>query len=216
LSEQSRSTERRVYRKAKRAEDELRTAARIVDATESLHGSLGPARTTISAIAEAAGVTRATVYRHFPDEESLFLACSSQWMARQRPPDPGTWSADPLPRLRAGLTDIYRYYRAGEPMMGLIHRDVETVPARIVERRRAAEQHWLASLLEPWPGRRNRTVRAAVSHAAAFTTWQSLCLTQGLSNRAAVKLMVAMVTTLSPDASGADESGPLPVAIVVP
>jgi AcrR family transcriptional regulator len=202
LSEQLRSTERRVYRKAKRAEDELRTAARIVDATETLHGTLGPARTTISAIAEAAGVTRATVYRHFPDDESLFFACSNQWMSRQRLPDPEAWSAhpDPTRRLRAGLTDIYRYFREGEQMIALIHRDTAVVPPRVVERRLAAERRWLEALLQPWPGRRRRIVRAAVSHAAAFTTWQSLCLTQALSNRAAVDLMVAMVTTVSADA----------------
>ncbi len=75
----------------KRADDEQRTRARIVDAAESLHGTVGPANASISAIAETAGVTRATVYRHFPDDESLFLACSGQWLARQRLPDPETW-----------------------------------------------------------------------------------------------------------------------------
>jgi len=201
LSEQSRSIERRVYRKTKRADHEMETAARIVDATETLHGTLGPARTTVSAIAETAGVTRATVYRHFPDDESLFFACSNQWMARQRLPDPEAWCrhTNPTLRLRAGLADIYRYYRDGGQMIALIHRDVEVVPPPVVARRRAAERRWLDALLQPWPGRHNSTVRAAVSHAAAFTTWQSLCPTQGLSNRAAVNLMVAMVTIVSGD-----------------
>ncbi|GAB3764443.1 AcrR family transcriptional regulator [Nocardioides ginsengisegetis] len=190
-----RSTERRVYRKTKRSEDEARTAARIVDAAETLHGTLGPSRTTIAAIAATAGVTRATVYRHFPDEETLFLACSGQWLARQRLPDPEVWSrhADPVLRLRAGLTDLYRYYRDGHQMLAHIHRDAEVVPTRLVERRRAAEEQWLACLLQPWPGRAGKILRAATAHAASFTTWQSLCLAQGLSNRAAVDLMVTMV-----------------------
>ena len=70
------SNERRKYTKRRRAESEQETRRRITEAAVSLHGSVGPARTTISAIAERAGVQRATVYRHFPDEESLFAACS--------------------------------------------------------------------------------------------------------------------------------------------
>ena len=98
LTEQGRSTNTRGYRKVKRADDEQRTRVRIVDAAEELHGTVGPARASVSAIADAAGVTRATVYRHFPDDESLFLACSSQWLARQRLPDPDAWQVegDPL------------------------------------------------------------------------------------------------------------------------
>jgi AcrR family transcriptional regulator len=80
LSEQQSPVRKRTYRKVKRAEDEWRTRERIVDAAEYLHGSLGPARTTVSAVADRAGVTRATVYRHFANEESLFLACSRQWL----------------------------------------------------------------------------------------------------------------------------------------
>ena len=85
------------YRKVKRAENEQRTRARIVDAAEALHAKVGPARASISAIAERAGVTRATVYRHFPDDESLFLACSGQWLSRQRLPDPDAWDATATP-----------------------------------------------------------------------------------------------------------------------
>ena len=129
LSEQSRSTNTRGYRKTKRADDEQRTRARIVDAAEPLHGTVGPANASISAIAETAGVTRATVYRHFPDDESLFLACSGQWLSRQRLPDPSSWKHDdPWVRLRSGLLDIYRYYRSGEPMLTMVYRDVHVVP----------------------------------------------------------------------------------------
>jgi AcrR family transcriptional regulator len=199
LSDQSGPKATRTYRKSKRAEDEERTSALIVEAAESLHATLGPARTSVSAVAERAGVTRATVYRHFPDDESLFLACSSRWMSRQRVPDPGGWTAsdDPLGRLRAGLTDIYRYYREGEQMITRIHRDVEAVPPRVVANRLAAERRWLDALLQPFPGRPRKTVRAAVAHAAAFSTWRSLCLSQGLSDRSAVGLMVGMIAETS-------------------
>jgi AcrR family transcriptional regulator len=76
--------------------------------------TIGPAATTISALADEAGVTRLTVYRHFPDDLTLFAACSAHWASGQELPDPQTWSQvdDPSQRLHAGLSDIYRFYRA--------------------------------------------------------------------------------------------------------
>jgi AcrR family transcriptional regulator len=208
VTEQQSSPMRR-YRKTKRAEDEQHTRARIVNAAEALHGSVGPARTSVSAIADRAGVTRATVYRHFPDNEALFLACSAQWMSRQRLPDPDRWTAlpDPLQRFQAGLTDIYRYYRAGEQMITMIHRDAEAVPPRVAQQRITAEQRWLDTLLEPFPARNPRHVRAAVAHAAAFSTWRSLCVIQSLSNPSAVELMLGMVTAACPSEPGPGQPG---------
>lgn len=200
LSEQNRSSKQRTYRKAKRAEDEQRTRARIVDAAEALHAEVGPADTTISAIADRAGVTRATVYRHFPDDESLFLACSGQWLSRQVLPDPDRWQYDdPFVVLRSGLTDIYRYFRAGEPMLTSVLRDPAAVPARVVEGRLAQERAWRERLTRGLPGRRRKTVQAAVAHAASFSTWRSLCMDLGLSNASAVDLMVAMTIAAAAD-----------------
>ncbi len=196
MDEQLCSTERRAYRKTKRAKDEQRTRARIVDAAEALHGTVGPAHASVSAIAKRAGVTRATLYRHFPDAESLFIACAGQWMSRQRPPDPDAWTAhdDPLARMREGLADIYRYYREGEQMITLIHRDAEAVPTKVAANRISAERRWLEALLQPFPRRRDRRLRAAAAHAMAFSTWRSLCVAEGLTNGSAVDLMVGMVT----------------------
>ena len=198
LSEHIRSTNTRGYRKTKRADDEQRTRARIVDAAESLHATVGPANATISAIAETAGVTRATVYRHFPDDESLFLACSAQWLSRRRLPDPSSWkNDDPWAQLRSGLLDIYRYYRSGEDMLTMIHRDVHLVPQRVRAARLENEGAWQEVLAEALPHRRRAVVRAAVAHAASFETWRSLCRGQGLSDRAAADLMVGMVEAAS-------------------
>jgi AcrR family transcriptional regulator len=197
LNEQHRSTNSRGYRKTKRAEGEQRTRSRIVDAAEELHGTIGPARTSVSAVAERAGVTRATVYRHFPDDESLFLACSGQWLSRHRLPDPEGWAVagGPYETLRSGLTDIYRYYRAGHTMLTHIYRDVDVVPERVRKARIEGEQRWRETLLASLPGRRRAALRAAVAHACEFGTWRSLALGNGLSDRAAVDLMVGMVMT---------------------
>jgi len=185
----------RAYRKVKRADEEQRTRARIVDAAEALHRTVGPAHATISAIAERANVTRTTVYRHFPDDETLFLACSGQWLSRHTLPDPEAWSAvsDPEERLRVGLADLYRYFRAGHEMLANIERDAAVVPERVRGARLAGERRWRETLLRGLPGRRRAVVRAAVAHATAFGTWRSLCLDGGLSDRAAVDLMTGMV-----------------------
>lgn len=198
LGERSTAPPKRAYQKAKRADDEGRTRQRIVDAAEYLHGTLGPARTTVSAVAERGGVTRATVYRHFANEESLFLACSRQWLSRQHLPEPDTWATieDPVERLHTGLLDIYLFYRRGEQMLTHIHRDADVVPAVVVAARRAREELWLDTLLVHRPSRR-KSVRAAVAHATAFTTWQSLCRAQGLPHKSAVELMVGMVEHIS-------------------
>src|SRR6476659_9041226 len=95
------SDQKRKYEKKRRAEAEAQTRQRITESAVELHGSLGPARTSMSAVAEHAGVPRSTVYRHFPDEEALFGACSQHWAERNPPPDLGRWGRirDPDERL---------------------------------------------------------------------------------------------------------------------
>src|SRR6516164_1220390 len=102
-----------------RREQVDQTRQRILEPTVELHGSVGPAATTIAAIADRAGVTRLTVYRHFPDEAALFGACSAHWISRQQLPDPAAWSQidSPAARLRAGLADLYRFFRADAGML---------------------------------------------------------------------------------------------------
>ena len=104
----------RPYTKRRRAELEEETRRRITAATVELHREVGPAKTTISAIAERAGVQRLTVYRHFPDERTLLGACSAHWRAGHPAPDPSPWPAirDPEERLRVALAAFYDYTAA--------------------------------------------------------------------------------------------------------
>ena len=131
VGERSEHGARARYRKRRRAEQEESTRLRITEAAVDLHGSVGPARTTISAVAERAGVQRATVYRHFPDEEALFAACSAHWLAGHPLPDAGRWEsiADPGARLRTALAEIYAWFERGEQMLEKTTRDVAVVPA---------------------------------------------------------------------------------------
>src|SRR5919199_969814 len=94
--------QKRPYRKKKRAELEAETRLRITESAVELHGTLGPSRTSMSAVAEKAGVRRSTLYRHFPDEDALFAACSAHWAAENPLPDIGAWGEieSPDERLR--------------------------------------------------------------------------------------------------------------------
>ena len=123
--------EKRPYRKRRRAELEEATRRRITESAVELHGTLGPSRTSISAVAEHAGVRRSTVYRHFPDEPALFAACSAHWGAANPNPDLARWAAieDPDERLRSALTELYAYYRRTRPMLENLYRDEATVPS---------------------------------------------------------------------------------------
>src|SRR5687767_1877538 len=197
------SNERRKYTKRRRAELERETRQRITEAAVALHGSIGPARTTISAVAEEAGVQRATVYRYFPDEESLFAACSGHWAAANPLPDPSAWRAiaDPAIRLRQALEDLYAYYRRNEAMLTNVTRDRSFVEA--MAKPAAAMQAYFEHVVDelvtgrPERGHARRRVKAAAGHAISFGTWQSLVRQRGLSDAEAVSLMTTMVEAAS-------------------
>jgi AcrR family transcriptional regulator len=190
---------RRKYDMSWRAKRQEETRRRIVEATVELHESVGMARTTISAIAEKAGVERLTVYRHFPDERALFSACSAHYMGANPPPDPASWTqiTDPEERLRTALSEVYAYHSRTEPMMANFFRDAPLKPVlvevgapylQLFERMRyvlatgwGAEDERLALLL------------AALGHALDFQTWRSLVRQQGLGDEQAVELMAKMV-----------------------
>ena len=183
----------------KRAELEEQTRTRITESTVALHQELGPARTSISAVAERAGVRRSTVYRHFPDEEALFAACTSHWRAANPPPDPSAWAAieDPGERTEAALRELYAFYGRTEAMYTSVLRDEPFVP--IVQRMLGDFYGYLGAIQDSLMagrglrGRAARRTRAAIGHALAFPTWRSLTREQGLADSDAVALMRALV-----------------------
>jgi len=193
------SVEKRPYRMTKRAELEEETRRRITESTVALHEELGPARTSISAVAERAGVRRSTVYRHFPDEAALFAACSSQWRAANPPPDLRSWAAvnDPSLRTELALGELYAFYRRTEEMYTSLLRDEPLVPT---VQRLLRDFHDYVKAIEDslmtgrgLRGGAARRARAGVGHAVAFPTWRSLARDQGLSDADAVRLMCLLV-----------------------
>ena len=194
---ETKSTKRRYEKKARAAQEEA-TRRSIIEAAIGLHGTVGPARTTVSAIAENAGVRRATVYRHFPDERTLFLGCSGTWAERNPLPDPATWVSipDPAARLVAALDAIYGWYERVEPMLTAILRDVDAMP--ILQELQAGRLAYLTHIedgLAPGWGARGaaaRRLRAAIALALDFHAWQTLN-ERGLSRTDAIAVMSSAV-----------------------
>jgi AcrR family transcriptional regulator len=193
------SKQKRPYRMTRRAELEEQTRKRITESAVALHEERGPARTPISAVAERAGVRRSTVYRHFPEEEALFAACSAHWRAANPPPDPGAWTAieDPAERTETALRELYAFYSRTEAMYTSLLRDEPVVP--IVHRLLGDFYGYLRAIQDilmagrRLRGRAARRTQAAIGHALSFPTWRSLTREQGLADADAVALMSALV-----------------------
>lgn len=171
--------EKRKYTLRQRAAKQEETRARIVEAAMLLHEELGPRATTISAVAERAGVQRLTVYRHFPDESALFEACTGHWFGLHPPPDPAEWQAleTPPERLRRALSALCRYYRRTATMWRGAYRDLEQVPALAAPMARfeaylTEMREGLMTGLEG--GGEQALLRATLAHLLRFSTWDSL------------------------------------------
>jgi AcrR family transcriptional regulator len=189
----------RRYQLRKRADAMEATRRRITEAAMELHGTLGPARTTMTAVAERAGVQRQTVYRHFADEGELLAACSGEFAAQHPLPDVVRWRAiaDPLERLRVGLDELYAWYEVTEAMWSNVHRDATLVAAvdLALVPFRAYLDDAARALAAGWGARGSRRalVVAAARHAVDFQTWRSLARDGGVSRAGAVDLTSAMV-----------------------
>ena len=203
----------RTYELKRRAERQQETRRRIVEAAVELHTRLGPARTTVQAIAERAGVTRPTVYAHFPDERSLFQACSGHVREAVPPPDASAWRSipDPGERLDTALRALYGYYQLLEPLLENVQRDAAVIP--IVAEMNAYRVRYLEQirelLVEPWParGQARARLRRAIGHALEFRTWQSLVRRQGCEIDEAVELMLAFTRAVATDDAGPPAAG---------
>jgi len=176
----------------KRAELVHQTRQRITDAAVRLHTTVGPSAASISAVAEEAGVTRLTMYRHFPSKDALFGACMSHWRAHHPPPDPEAWRQVPgfEARLHAALTALYHWYGENGDDLYPIYRDAAHTPESNRRARQANNERMVAAVLA---GRADgaaarRRMRAVVGHVVGFWTWRSLVVDHGLSTRQAAAM----------------------------
>src|ERR671919_464798 len=206
---------RRKYELKKRAEQMGETHLRITEAAIELHGTVGPSRTTLSAVAERAGVERRTLSRHFPTEPDLFAACSTHYFAANPWPDLGNWRAirDPRLRLERALDELYAYYERTEPMLSNVLRDAELVDSARdavaplhVYLEEAAE---ILTIGRGGRGPRRQLLQAALRHALAFPTWRSLS-TNGIRRSDAAKLVTALIEAAAPTPASAPAAAAAP------
>jgi AcrR family transcriptional regulator len=192
----------RKYEMKRRAERVQETRRRIAEAAMELHQSVGPARTTVSAIAEKAGVQRHTYYAHFPELKDLYEACTAHHMERSPLPDPSRWAeiSGPEERLRRALSEVYGYYVANEALLTNVLRDTPLDPV-LQENNVFLFRHWeamgdtIADAFEA-SGERHEALVAAIALALDLQTWRTLVRQQGLEDDRAVELMVGMVRCL--------------------
>jgi AcrR family transcriptional regulator len=186
----------RAYQLRARADKQAATHRALAKAAFELHSTVGPAKTTISAIAEQAGVQRLTVYRHFADQDAIFAACVAHAFELDPPPDPQAWTPinEPEARLRAALTATYQYYRRNQRLLANINRDAE-LPAVAKRLAHNAEMQLasVAVLCAGWTGADDRMLAAMIGHALDFSTWRSLAERRGLSDAEATEAMTVLV-----------------------
>ena len=193
MSELERSPSGRKLNLRARALRQFETRQRITQAAVELHQQLGPLHTSITAIAQRAGVERLTVYRHFPDEASLHQACQQHFFASHPLPNLTLWQDIPIfaNRLEVGLSDLYEYWDQTHEMFSSVLRDHEVDPERsgagVVTFMSRARDALLDG--EDISGQRGQRLRALAGHAVHFYTWRSLVRGQGLSNADAARLM---------------------------
>jgi AcrR family transcriptional regulator len=198
---------KRKYELRKRAEEMAGTRQRITEAAAALHGTVGPARTTMSAVARRAGVQRGTLYRHFPTEAALFEACSSHFFSMHAPPDPGAWRAidDPHRRLTRALEDVYAYYEQTEAMFSNVLRDADLMDSlqTTMEPFEAYLAEAAGYLLPGWPtrGRRRQLLATVIRQALDFCMWRLLAGSTSITRAEAVELATALVEAAAMPAS---------------
>lgn len=184
----------RTYTLGKRAEQQARTRQRIVEAAVELHGTVGPAATTFSMVADRAGVQRHTLYAHFPDERSLLMACSAHAMAADPTPDAAAWAgiADRRERLTAGLTEIYAWYERNAQLLACVMRDAEhhATVREIMDLRYGAS---IAAWHEVLGAKLRAKQRAMLHLALGFHSWRALVQEGRLKQAAAVKVMAQAI-----------------------
>ena len=176
----------RAYTKVRRAAAEEATRERIVTAIMSLHEEVGPARTTVSAIADRAGVERLTVYRHFPDEPSMLRACSAHWATLNPLPPMPAVATDPLAAFRRTILSLYAWYRANEAMPVQVTTDARKIPliAELIAPIGAELDRTATELDANWPRRSTRRA-TTIRHGLEFSTWRSVVQLTGSDGRAA-------------------------------
>lgn len=162
----------------------------------------GDLRPTAERIAERAKVSPRSVFKHFPDRESLFAAASEIQEARVREligddlPDP---SAPLEERLDAFVEQRARFHEFVAPVRrsALLTEPFSPVIAEKLQMARSAGaahvEHVFAPELDELRGRAREDLLASLCAIAAWPTWESLRRHQDLSAERARAILRSML-----------------------
>lgn len=187
----------RQYTMGARAEAAAKTRAAIVLAARQLHAERGLVATSWDDIAGRAGVSKATVYRHFPSLAELVPACAQTVFDLIQPLTPeqaaGTFSS--LPRAVDRYEHIVRSsahcYQAGADWLHAAHRERDFLAE--LEMAMAVIEDSLCQLVSTAAGRRlSEADHALLFVLCDFPLWWSL-RSSGLSEPATEDALVRLV-----------------------
>lgn len=195
----------------RRAEQVDQTRQRITEAAVRLHTTVGPAHTSISAVAAEASVTRLTVYRHFADFDALFRACMAHWSARNPRPDAAAWRVIPSldVRARRAFGELYSWYRDHADELYPLYRDAAAMPLSALRAREAGNQALADALVAGHGDADGRMLRVVARHLVDFWTWHSLVIAQGLEDLEAVEIAVRLLAAVAGGGRGRGGGGPV-------
>ena len=119
----------RRYQLGRRAETTGETRRRIVEATFNLHAERGIADTSMTAIAERAGVSVGTVYHHFPSYADAIAACGAYTAEHAPAPTAALFegAATRQERVACLARALFDYYER-VPALESVRRDRQLTP----------------------------------------------------------------------------------------
>ncbi|MGI8715959.1 MAG: TetR/AcrR family transcriptional regulator [Solirubrobacteraceae bacterium] len=172
--------------------------AATLDSTAALVAEHGLASVTMSQIAKTTGIGRATLYKYFPDVESILIAWHERQIARHLDhlTETRDQADDPRQQLKAVLEAyaLIRYEHHGTELAALLHRG---------EHFTRAEQHlndFIADIINA--GTKTGHVRDDVApQELASYCLHALAAANALTSKAAIRrLVIVTLSGLRPEA----------------
>lgn len=187
----------RKYAMEARAAATEATRGSIIGAAMRLHADQGVTTTSWHAIAQEAGVSPATVYRHFPTSAELISACARTVFDIVAPPTPEDAAVefaampDAADRFAHLARESAHCYRRGEGWLHAAHRERDFHPD--LEAATTLFQQSLHVLVDAAAGRRiPRTAHAVLFTLCDYPFWKSL-VDSGLTHARAEAALVDLV-----------------------
>ncbi len=120
-----------------------------LDAARSAILAVGWSRTTLTDIARRAGVSRMTLYRRWPDTQTLLAdLMTREWGRVVGEAEGFTAAGDPLERIGAGVVATVRGLRANELLRRIIDVDPELLLPYLLDRRGRSQELLAVALAE--------------------------------------------------------------------